>query len=93
MTTEAAIILDEIKLALNRIHSPWAGRRSAAAYCDCEQGIIDAAANRGDIKRYWAGSDPRFKKVDLDKWLENNPEPKRRRGRKAKNLCEEVNAT
>lgn len=90
MTTEAATILDEIKQVLQRAQSPWAGRQQAAAHCDCEAHLIDAAANRGEIKRYWAGSDPRFKKVDLDKWLENNPQPKRKRGRKAQNLCEEA---
>lgn len=84
MTAEAAEILEQLLFEIRRQSSPWAGRQAAAAYCDCDVTFIDQAANEGRIKRYWKGSDPVFKKVDLDKWLETNPKPLKRRGRKSK---------
>lgn len=70
MTDETAIVLEELQAEIQRSKSPWAGRKQAANYCDCSTMTIDRAANRGEIKRYWRGSDPIFKKKELDTWIE-----------------------
>jgi hypothetical protein len=84
LTAEAQEILEELRGEIRRQSSPWADRQAAADYCNCDVTFVDQAANEGKVKRYWKGADPIFKKKDLDKWLETNPTPEKRRGRKAK---------
>jgi len=75
VTQEAEIILFELRKEMARQASPWAGRESAAEYCDCSASKIDRAANRGDIKRYKNNGSPVFKKKELDAWIERGKKP------------------
>ena len=77
----ASEYLETIRESVLRASSPWCDRAGAGAYCSCSISEIDAAANRGEIKRYWRHHTPMFKKADLDKWIENSPIPATRVGR------------
>ncbi len=70
MTAEAAEILQELKAHQERLASPWCGRRGAAAYCDCSTSLIDREAAAGRIPVHGGLGDPRFKKSDLDRWIQ-----------------------
>jgi excisionase family DNA binding protein len=78
VTDDAEIILQELRAETQKALSPWADRKGAAAYCACSTHTIDIAANKGEIKRYFVGDSPRFKKKDLDEWIEENTRNRRR---------------
>ncbi len=84
LSPEAVKILDEILKEIRRQHSPWATREAAAAYCGCSMAEIDAAARRGDIKKFTRGSTPMFKKSghakSLDAWIESGEAKPSKRG-------------
>lgn len=63
---------------IQRSQSPWCDREAAAAYCACSKSEIDAAANRGDIKRYWRNRTPMFHKSGLDSWIERGRIPQKK---------------
>ena len=70
MTAEVAEIVQNYERATVRASSPWCSRKSAATYCDCGTTTIDAARACGYIEDYGNESMPRFKKRELDIWIE-----------------------
>ena len=69
---EAAIALDYLVSQIRKLNSPWTNRHGAADYAHCSTKTIDRAADAGKIKRYFGigEREPRFKKAELDKWIE-----------------------
>lgn len=71
MTADVKAIVDVLKKLMSRAESPWADRKEAAAYAHCSIRTIDTAREFGFIKNYGGEEMPRFKKANLDSWIEN----------------------
>lgn len=70
MTAEVAEIVQKYERATLRASSPWCSRKSAAIYCDCGTTTIDSARACGYIEDFGNPSMPKFKKKNLDVWIE-----------------------
>lgn len=70
MTAEVAELAEVVRREIRKAQTPWCDRKAAAEYCNCGTTTIDTARRCGFIKDYGSPDMPRFKKKNLDAWIE-----------------------
>ncbi len=66
---ESATLLQHISDEINRLSTPWADKKGAAEYIRKSTRDLDRLIGMGDLKAYYCGDSPRFKKADLDRLM------------------------